>query len=207
MPCQYKSNMKTFLRLAVNPRSALYFLRYQLDAILSYRALILFLDCTAKLMVVGQGGAGKTSTVRSLLGQPFDANWHSTVGASLTQAKVLKKGWSRAERTRDYVVEAAVKLASLDKYMRRSRTRRHRVSSKPRKRKRWPHFRKRTRREELCPHGLQSAQSDKVEGLIARQESTIIMDRAEIIGKFDVDVLEKVRDVPMYVAIDSKGCM
>lgn len=36
-------------------------------------------------MVIGQGGAGKTSTVRALLNIPFNPNWDSTVGASLTK--------------------------------------------------------------------------------------------------------------------------
>lgn len=53
----------------------------------------------SKLMVVGEGGAGKTSTVRSLLGEGFTAEWESTVGASLTHAKVAKaeKSWVKKE--------------------------------------------------------------------------------------------------------------
>ena len=39
----------------------------------------------SKLMVIGQGGAGKTSTVRSLLGKAFVKEHDSTIGASLTK--------------------------------------------------------------------------------------------------------------------------
>ena len=39
----------------------------------------------SKLMVVGEGGAGKTATVRSLLNKVFDENWNSTVGVAITE--------------------------------------------------------------------------------------------------------------------------
>jgi len=39
----------------------------------------------SKLMIVGQGKAGKTATVRSLLGLSFEPEWVSTVGAELTR--------------------------------------------------------------------------------------------------------------------------
>ena len=53
----------------------------------------------SKLMVVGEGGAGKTSTVRTLLGLKFNAKWESTVGASLTHAKVTgEKTWTKKEK-------------------------------------------------------------------------------------------------------------
>lgn len=39
----------------------------------------------SKLMVVGEGGAGKTATVRSLLNKVFDENWDSTVGVAITE--------------------------------------------------------------------------------------------------------------------------
>uniref|UniRef100_A0A7S3LPK0 non-specific serine/threonine protein kinase n=1 Tax=Aplanochytrium stocchinoi TaxID=215587 RepID=A0A7S3LPK0_9STRA len=42
----------------------------------------------SKLMVVGKGAAGKTATVRSLLGQKFEPKWISTVGADLTQTNI-----------------------------------------------------------------------------------------------------------------------
>ena len=36
-----------------------------------------------KLILVGRGGAGKTSTVRALLGEPFDTHEKSTPGIAL----------------------------------------------------------------------------------------------------------------------------
>ena len=41
----------------------------------------------SKLMVIGQGRAGKTATIRSLTCEEFDPNLASTLGASLTQTK------------------------------------------------------------------------------------------------------------------------
>mmetsp|Transcript_3144 Transcript_3144/g.4237 ORF Transcript_3144/g.4237 Transcript_3144/m.4237 type:complete len:948 (+) Transcript_3144:202-3045(+) len=42
----------------------------------------------SKLMIVGQGKSGKTSTVRSLLGKQFEPDWLSTLGAEITQTRV-----------------------------------------------------------------------------------------------------------------------
>lgn len=41
----------------------------------------------AKLMVVGQGRAGKTATIRSLTCEDFDPKLKSTLGASVSQTK------------------------------------------------------------------------------------------------------------------------
>ena len=46
----------------------------------------------SKLTVVGAGQAGKTSTVRSLLGQKFDAKWTSTVGISTQETQCCTRG-------------------------------------------------------------------------------------------------------------------
>lgn len=47
----------------------------------------------SKLMVIGYGKAGKTSTVRSLLGKPFHSEWKSTIGAEITQIEtIVQKG-------------------------------------------------------------------------------------------------------------------
>ena len=43
-------------------------------------------------MVVGEGGAGKTAVVRSLLNLPFVQYWNSTVGIQLTETKTSSKG-------------------------------------------------------------------------------------------------------------------
>lgn len=41
-----------------------------------------------KLMLVGQGRAGKTTTLRSLLAKPFEKNQQSTVGAATSDMAV-----------------------------------------------------------------------------------------------------------------------
>ena len=67
----------------------------------------------SKLMVVGEGAAGKTSTVRTLLGLKFNKNWDSTVGASLTQATAGQDegdAWGEVgeDEQIDHVIKAAV---------------------------------------------------------------------------------------------------
>mmetsp|Transcript_9115 Transcript_9115/g.10493 ORF Transcript_9115/g.10493 Transcript_9115/m.10493 type:complete len:956 (+) Transcript_9115:224-3091(+) len=61
----------------------------------------------SKLMVIGQGGAGKTSTVRALLGQTFNPNWDSTVGADLK--KTDTSGWNETEIQSSDFTEAAAR--------------------------------------------------------------------------------------------------
>ena len=66
----------------------------------------------SKLMVVGEGRAGKTSTVRTLLGEPFVADLESTVGASLTYAKSnMNDSWNtvKEEGQAGHAITAAVK--------------------------------------------------------------------------------------------------
>ena len=69
-----------------------------------YRNVILHGDkgkwMRAKLMIVGQGRAGKTATVRSLLGKAFDSSLDSTIGASLSQTETTadgRSGWHERE--------------------------------------------------------------------------------------------------------------
>jgi len=45
-----------------------------------------------KLMVVGNGRAGKTATVRSLLGQKFIPEWNSTIGVNLSHSVTRQNG-------------------------------------------------------------------------------------------------------------------
>ena len=63
-----------------------------------YKNVILYGDkgkwMRAKLMIVGQGRAGKTATVRSLLGKPFSKSLDSTIGASLSQTETTADGSS-----------------------------------------------------------------------------------------------------------------
>lgn len=61
----------------------------------------------AKLMVIGQGGAGKTSTVRCLLGQEFVAQHDSTIGASLN--KTDTKNWQQKDTNESDFNEAAAR--------------------------------------------------------------------------------------------------
>ena len=65
----------------------------------------------SKLMVVGEGRAGKTSTVRTLLGLGFSDAVESTIGAELTHVHTQQGGpWdsSKNEAVRDYALHAAV---------------------------------------------------------------------------------------------------
>eukprot|EP00511_Aplanochytrium_stocchinoi_P011567 CAMPEP_0204860328 /NCGR_PEP_ID=MMETSP1348-20121228/189_1 /ASSEMBLY_ACC=CAM_ASM_000700 /TAXON_ID=215587 /ORGANISM="Aplanochytrium stocchinoi, Strain GSBS06" /LENGTH=668 /DNA_ID=CAMNT_0052009005 /DNA_START=1 /DNA_END=2004 /DNA_ORIENTATION=- len=55
----------------------------------------------SRVMFVGHGKAGKTATVRSLLGQPFTEEWDSTIGATLLESKqnVIEDGnWSKVKQ-------------------------------------------------------------------------------------------------------------
>jgi len=49
----------------------------------------------SKLMLVGQGRAGKSATVRSLLGERFLSTLDSTVGASVVHARSKQYGWDK----------------------------------------------------------------------------------------------------------------
>ena len=66
----------------------------------------------SKLMVVGEGRAGKTSTVRTLLGEAFVQHLPSTVGANLTHARSdVQTNWKAIPDSQkdDVAVEAAVR--------------------------------------------------------------------------------------------------
>ena len=53
----------------------------------------------SKLMVIGAARVGKTSTVRSLLNEPFSPNMDSTVGIDLKEIKTMEKeGWQETDR-------------------------------------------------------------------------------------------------------------
>lgn len=55
----------------------------------------------SKLMVVGEGGVGKTALVRSLLNKVFDAKWKSTIGIQLTETKTFSTGgWKEVSQGR-----------------------------------------------------------------------------------------------------------
>ena len=64
-----------------------------------------------KLMVVGKGAAGKTNTVRSLLGHPFNPEWESTIGIDLTEVATSSgTRWQRTEH-KDYASTFVHRLA------------------------------------------------------------------------------------------------
>jgi len=72
----------------------------------------------SKLMIVGQGRAGKTATVRSLLGESFEPEWESTVGASLKQTTTMAStaaknasGWSTPENYSTFTADHALQMA------------------------------------------------------------------------------------------------
>lgn len=72
----------------------------------------------SKLMVIGQGRAGKSATVRSLLGQTFEPNLPSTVGAHVSQSVVHSSSTSDgiwkpvdAGESQDFTGEFAEKIA------------------------------------------------------------------------------------------------
>ena len=52
-----------------------------------------------RLMMVGQGRAGKTATLRALTNKRFDKEWKSTVGISMEECKTTTKGaWAGGSR-------------------------------------------------------------------------------------------------------------
>jgi len=68
----------------------------------------------AKLMVIGQGKSGKTSTVRSLLREPFNPKWDSTIGVALTQVETSSAvSWKKVEgMDSDFALEFAARVAA-----------------------------------------------------------------------------------------------
>ena len=67
----------------------------------------------SKLMVVGEGGVGKTATVRSLLGESFRPEWVSTVGLEITEAKTRVGMKWKTEDSKEYTATWVNKLAAL----------------------------------------------------------------------------------------------
>jgi len=71
----------------------------------------------SKLMVIGQGRAGKTATVRALQGQSFVPDLESTIGASLTETHIRIEGakWNepRKDSGHNYAVDLAARFLQL----------------------------------------------------------------------------------------------
>lgn len=69
---------------------------------------------TPDLQVIGQGKSGKTSTVRSLLREPFNPKWDSTIGVALTQVETSSAvSWKKVEgMDSDFALEFAARVAA-----------------------------------------------------------------------------------------------
>lgn len=65
----------------------------------------------AKLMVVGFPEVGKTSTIRSLLGEPFQSECKSTIGAGITTATSsqtsFREPWKKQTKPVNLMFEAS----------------------------------------------------------------------------------------------------
>ena len=72
--------------------------------------------CSAKLNVVGEEASGKTSTVLSLLGEPYDAAYKPTFGINVIEARVTlddpEQAWDRQGNGSEgrHLIKAAAKL-------------------------------------------------------------------------------------------------
>eukprot|EP00511_Aplanochytrium_stocchinoi_P001156 CAMPEP_0204826224 /NCGR_PEP_ID=MMETSP1346-20131115/3952_1 /ASSEMBLY_ACC=CAM_ASM_000771 /TAXON_ID=215587 /ORGANISM="Aplanochytrium stocchinoi, Strain GSBS06" /LENGTH=1008 /DNA_ID=CAMNT_0051954139 /DNA_START=998 /DNA_END=4024 /DNA_ORIENTATION=+ len=78
-----------------------------LDALTSERSAPLN---RLRLMFVGQGKAGKSETVRSLLGKPFHRDWDSTVGADVSEGMTANRQWVRPDPKGDFTSKFAARL-------------------------------------------------------------------------------------------------
>lgn len=72
----------------------------------------------SKIMVVGQGRAGKTASVRSMLGETYIPDLDSTIGASISQSNTKAGGQGAAWQDKkdskvDFTVDTAARLAAL----------------------------------------------------------------------------------------------
>lgn len=76
-----------------------------------------------KLMVVGEGAAGKTATVRSLLGKKFKAQWDSTIGISLTNGRAESSRVWRENTREDHA--ASLLYNSVKRQMHKTKKKRH----------------------------------------------------------------------------------
>lgn len=66
----------------------------------------------SRLMFIGQGMAGKTATIRSILSEQFDPHWKSTIGISLTETSVTTRGEWTSRDSGDFTSSLASKIAA-----------------------------------------------------------------------------------------------
>lgn len=159
----------------------------------------------SKLMVVGEGRAGKTSTVRTLLGEPFVHDLDSTVGANLTYAKSNpKESWSEVQEGQQagHAIAAAVKqmkqsngkvtpgnrqgVSSFGKAARKLRQTRVKPVKMPRRKRRAT---RNSGREEEQEEGKEEGQTQNEKNNAKEEKPSAVMDMAEVAGKFKMDLL------------------
>ena len=73
----------------------------------------------SKLLVVGEGRAGKSSTVHALLNRPFSPEWDSTLGIDITEAKSFGNGRWKSYVPQDFTRQLASNIA-IEKLKRKS---------------------------------------------------------------------------------------
>lgn len=64
----------------------------------------------SKLMLIGEGMAGKSATVRSLLDLPFNPEWDSTIGVDITETRTTNTAWIQ-DPQEDIALEFITKIA------------------------------------------------------------------------------------------------
>ena len=143
----------------------------------------------SKLMIIGQGRAGKSATVRSLLGQPFDENLESTVGAQLTQSIVRSSPssegtWQAVEpaNRQDFTGEIAEKIAksaiNLNRLSKRLSTRR--LSSRRRSSRRHSSRRQSSRKNSKSLSGRVSIMTNpRISGTVRRSIRKRLFERED----------------------------
>mmetsp|Transcript_5464 Transcript_5464/g.7228 ORF Transcript_5464/g.7228 Transcript_5464/m.7228 type:complete len:623 (+) Transcript_5464:1359-3227(+) len=73
-----------------------------------------------RVMFVGQGKAGKSATVRSILGKKFNEEWDSTVGADVSESVISGSKWGDSKDKIDFASALAVKMMNRHKEMKSS---------------------------------------------------------------------------------------
>ena len=170
----------------------------------------------AKLMVVGEGRAGKTSTVRSLLGQDFNPEWDSTVGAHVQHAKATQGGGSWGQVTKenkmDHLVTAAAQLAQMPE----KKLFLHEQMAKQRKKRKPFRFRKVAEppeeKEEEIPErtGSSESESESRNGPkpVKVEARPVNMETAEMRGELNLTLVKEAnaeKDTVKFVVWDYGG--
>ena len=162
-------------------------------------------------MVVGEGSAGKTSSIRSLLGEEFNPNWDSTVGANLRNAMAGDK-WVEDNKKIDFTIQAAGALVDLETFKppkpkgmmgRLGNSVLDKVLSPLKKRRMrkadavWEtamlQMNDELMLEFLRRLNVEEDDDTEVEGEVLAGDAKL-MDTAEVAGKFDFDLVAKAKD-------------